>query len=119
LHPISANIFLLGDDNVNHNPKRNFTSLVAFLFVLLGIYKQTVFAQQSEIPLWEYSIVGPSNNASSIGKAETYKGFAVGTSPLTEPMKTTTLPVALRTNQPARRDAPSQIDADCYRRNAL
>ena len=80
---------------MNHKPKRDSTILIAALFVLLGIHEQTVFAQQSDIPLWEYSIVGPSNSASSIGKAETYKGLAVGTSPLTGPMKATTLPAAL------------------------
>lgn len=72
-----------------------FVLWASLVFAGLGTSQQAAQAQQAEIPLWEYSVVGPSNSSSSIGKPETYKGRMVGTDPLGKPLKTTTVPVAL------------------------
>lgn len=80
---------------LNHGWKRKFAVFVSLAAMGMSASQRIVLAQQAEIPLWEYSIVAPSNSSTSIGKPETYKGHIVGTNPLAGPMKTTTVKVGL------------------------
>jgi hypothetical protein len=57
--------------------------------------QRAALAQQSAIPLWQYSVVGPSNNINTIGQKETYKGSIVGTDPFNAHLVSTTVPIVL------------------------
>lgn len=73
--------------------------------VALSCLPTLTFAQQSGIPLWEYSVVGPSNHSSTIGQSKTYKGSIVGQNPFSGERGTTVVTIMLipvRVTFPAR-----------------
>ena len=74
---------------------RNPVVFASLATIGIGASQRIVFAQQAEIPMWQYRIVAPSNSSTSIGKPETYTGHIVGSDPLAGPMKTTNLTVGL------------------------
>lgn len=113
LHPAASNavnpIPLREEGILSLGRKTKLVVFASFAAIGIGANQRIVFAQQAEIPLWQYSIVAPSNSSTSIGKPETYKGYSVGSSPLEGTMKTTTVTVGLipvRLTFPAR-PAPS------------
>ncbi len=75
--------------------KMRFAFHTSILFAALSASIGTAFAQQPGIPLWQYNIVGPSNNINTIGQQQTYTGSMVGTDPFNAPVATTTIPVVL------------------------
>jgi hypothetical protein len=94
---------------LSHGWKGKLAVFASLAMIGLGTSRRIVLAQQVEIPLWEYSVVAPSNSPTSIGEPATYKGHIVGSNPFQGPAKTINLTVGLipvRLTFPAR-PAPS------------
>lgn len=62
------------------------------------------------MPLWQYTVVGPSNDWRTLGQPKAYTGTMVGQHPLSTGLGTTTIPIVLipvRVKFPARQPASS------------